>query len=162
MLQNYLLGYWPPPSSMAFMRMHSSYNYGKSLQLKAVSVYRNCPPWLQMNSKMGQGNMGQALTTSVIENIHQKSVCICSHPMNTDPDAGKDWKQKRMRWLDSITDSMDVNLSKLCETLKAREAWYAAVQEVAKSWTQLRDWTAAAMEHLLFALGTFIHTVAAY
>ena len=162
MLQNYLLGYWPPPSSMAFMRMHNSCNSGKSLQLKVVSVYRNCLPWLQMNLEMGQGNMGQAWTTSIVENIHQKSVYICSHPMNTNPDAGKDWKQKRMRWLDSITDSVGVNLSKLCETVKDREAWYAAVHEVAKSWTQLRDWTTTAMEYLLFALGTFIHTVAAY
>ena len=162
MLQNYLLGYWPPPSSMAFMRMHNSGNSGKSLQLKVVSVYRNCLPWLQMNLEMSQGNMGQAWTTSIVENIHQKSVYICSHPMNTNPDAGKDWKQKRMRWLDSITDSVGVNLSKLCETVKDREAWYAAVHEVAKSWTQLRDWTTTAMEYLLFALGTFIHTVAAY
>ena len=38
-----------------------------------------------------------------------------------------------MRWLDSITDSVGVNLSKLCETVKDREAWYAAVHEVAKS-----------------------------
>ena len=47
--------------------------------------------------------------------------------------------QQRMKWLDSITDSRDMNLSKLQEILKDREAWHAAVHGVVKSWTRLSN-----------------------
>ena len=49
--------------------------------------------------------------------------------------------QQRMKWLDGITDAMNMNLGKLWERVKDRETWGAAVHGVTKSWTQLGDWT---------------------
>ena len=105
-------------------------------EIKSVNPKGN-QPWIFI------GKTGAKAEAPVLWPPDSKSQLI-----GKDPDAGKNWGQEewqRMRWLNVITDSMDMRLRKLSEIVKDREVWCAAVQRVEKSRIWLSNWTASGM-----------------
>ena len=94
----------------------------------------------EINSEYSLGGMMLKLKLQSFGHLMQKAHSLEKTVMLVKIEGTKRRGQQRMRWLDSITDSMGMNLNKLCKTVKDREDWHAAVHGLTKSQTWLSDW----------------------